>query len=111
MADSWEDAIERLGLDRAPDLRNVVTRQFETKVITKEGRQELSLVERKAILTNWNFQDKKNGVPAAEASTNVLLVAKMRGYGILGRWRERREQLISKKKYEYWNVNLHSAKE
>ena len=55
MADSWQDAIERLPLD----LRNVVTRQFETKVITKEGRQELSPVERKSNTNRLEFSRQR----------------------------------------------------
>ena len=101
LADSWENAIDTLGLDKELDMRRVVTKNFEIKVITtEEGRPSLSQEEEDAILTGWKFHNQENEVPTAEASTDVLLIAKLRGDSILGRWRETKDNLMRNSKYD-----------
>ena len=52
LADSWENAIDTLGLENALDMQRVKTKKIEIKVITsEEGRPSLSQEEEDTILT------------------------------------------------------------
>ena len=60
LANSWENAMDMLGLDKALDMERVARKQFEIKVITsEESRPTLSQEEEDAILTSWKFKIKR----------------------------------------------------
>ena len=100
MSDSWDTAIETLGIDQALDLSRDVTTQWQICVITsKEGRPTLTQEEEIQLFEGWSFKDQVDEVRSLEESKSSLVVAKMRGDGILANWREQREKLLDKKKY------------
>ena len=101
LSDSWEEAIESLGFDNALNMRRKVTTQWEIQVIRLEdGRVDLSEFETKAIRTGWTCQDYIGEVESSGVANNVLLIAKLRGDGMLAKWRAQREHLLDSKKYE-----------
>ena len=61
--------------------------QWEVRVIKlEEGRGLLTKDEETKLCTGWCFSDNKNEVQTCEAAKNILLIAKMRGDGILAKW-------------------------
>ena len=100
LADTWEDAITTLGLDKSLDPSREVLTQWEVRVITKqEGRPKLNEFDQKNLHIGWNVADKDGEIISPEVSQNNLLIAKMRGDGILANWREKRQKLVDQKKF------------
>jgi len=82
-SESWEHAIDTLGLDSVLNKRREVKAQWEIRVVkANEGRPVLTVEERTALRNGWEFQDEENEVPSIGASRSDLLIAKMRGDGI-----------------------------
>ena len=101
LSDSWEEAIDSLGCDNALDTRKQVMEQWEVRIIMlEEGRAILTNDEERKIRTGWCFSDDTDEVQTCEAAKNILLIAKMRGDGILAKWREAREKLLEEKKFD-----------
>ena len=63
----------------------------------------LSDSKEKKIRTRWTFTDNDKEVPMGEASNNILLIAKMRGDGILWKWRTLRDKLMDEKNMKRHN--------
>lgn len=84
LSDTWDDAIETLGCDIALDQSKKPRTQWEVKIITsEEGRPELTPCEIADLQSGWMFEDKVGEIASADPLNNVLLIAKMRGDGIL----------------------------
>ena len=99
LSESWENAIDSLGLDSVLNEKREVSTQWEIRVIkVNEGRPVLTMEERNELRDGWEFHDKENEVESIGALQSDLLIAKMRGDGILGRWQEERKKLIDKEK-------------
>ena len=93
-----------LGIDKEFDTRKKKNVQWEICILSsKEGRPELSSDEENDLRTDWEFKHKANEVPSIDASQSNLVSAKMRGDGVLARWREKREKLIDEKKNDKAN--------
>ena len=64
----------------------------------QEGQPELSKEDEIHLCTDWEFNDKENEVQSIATSRSNLVIAKMRGDGVLAKWREEQNKLISEKK-------------
>ena len=88
LADGWEEAIQTLGIDKRLDTKRKENVQWEICVLSaKECRPEINIDEEKYLLTNWEFNDMDNEVSSIDALQSNLVIAKMRGDGVLARWR------------------------
>ena len=88
-----------MGVDKALDLNEEVTTQWEICVLTKEeGRPNLTQEERKYLFEGWSFEDKADEVTSPEESLSELVTAKMRGDGILANWREKRQNSLMRRR-------------
>jgi len=52
------------------------------------------------LFRGYCCDDKEGEVESAQASKSILVVAKLRGDGILGRWRAKRDELICEQKFD-----------
>ena len=98
-ADTWEEAINTLGLEQVLDDSVKKVGQWEIKIkTTEEGRSQLTEEEEKAICTGWVFEDNESDIPSP--NRHVFCIAKMRGDGILAKWRKQREELLENNEFK-----------
>ena len=65
-----------------------------------EGRVKLSEKEEEDLRIGFIVSEKDGEVLTSNSSTGILLLAKMRGDGVLSRWRDNVHQLLQAKKYD-----------
>ena len=97
-SDSWEEAIDSLGIHNSLDLRDHEIEGWEIQVIrSDEGRVKLSEKEEEDLRIGFFVSEKDGEVLTSNSSTGILLLAKMRGDGVLSRWRDNVHQLLQAK--------------
>ena len=100
-SDSWEEAIDSLGIHNSLDLRDHEIEGWEIQVIrSDEGRVKLSEKEEEDLRIGFIVSEKDGEVLTSNSSTGILLLAKMRGDGVLSKWRDNVNQLLEEKKYD-----------
>ena len=60
----------------------------------------LSKKEEEDLRSGLTVKDKMGEVLTANSSKSILLLAKMRGDGVLSKWRDNVNQLLEEKKYD-----------
>ena len=101
LSDAWEDAIGTLGIHKNLSAKKFECKGWEVKVIrSNEGRKVLDKTEEINLLKGYCYDDQEGEIESAEALKNILVVAKLRGDGILGRWRAKRDQLVCERKFD-----------
>ena len=100
-SDAWEDAIGTLGIHYKLSGKKFECKGWEIQLIRlNEGRNLLNKTEEMNLLRGYCCDDKEGEVESAQASKSILVVAKLRGDGILGRWRAKRDELICEQKFD-----------
>ena len=90
-----------MGFGNTLNLQKENNNQWEIKVIRKEeGRPTLNYVEQRDLRTGWIFEEDADKEKQSGASSSLLVIAKMRGDGILAKWREEREKLMDEDKID-----------
>ena len=93
LSDAWEDAIGTLGIHKNLSAKKFECKGWEVKVIrSNEGRKVLDKTEEINLLKGYCYDHQEGEIESAEALKNILVVAKLRGDGILGRWRAKRSR-------------------
>ena len=99
-SDSWEEAIDFLGIHKTLDLDKKSIQGWEIQVVrAEENRVALSKKKEEDLRSGLTVKDKMGEVLTANSSKSILLLAKMRGDGVLSKWRDNVNQLLEEKKY------------